>query len=324
MKKFHSQCSILFISLAILLTLTSCDESVRMIEPDDDSQQTLIIWEGEPESNPYDIFNGNAQNYARMYIYNHQTERISWPDNVINRGFIEIIVVKRNSEQSDTLTTVDLGSVQLGSFVFERNRTNDGYSSSIMFMSVDSVTIMPEWEFEVSYEIDQNDRNPIPGLDGTTPFSIRNSPDIRDVSTELDIPDRNVIMNILPGQEIDPNQDFTVQVKCPIGPDSERRDFGSFLLMAYEAEEHADGRGVHIHGTGTIFMLTKKSDTIVIPSKELLAFIQDHPNKDFYTIGLNHNRYFAEVPLYDHDGNLYQILKVLMADRHWVEISFKK
>ncbi|MFX0203563.1 MAG: hypothetical protein ACFFCW_46275 [Candidatus Hodarchaeota archaeon] len=235
---------------------------------------------------------------------------------------MEIIVVKRTSEQSDTLTTVDLGSVQLGSFVFERNRTNDG--SSYRIMRIDSVTIMPEWEFKVSYEIDQNDRNPIPGLDGKTPFSVCNSPDIRDLTTALDIPDRNVIMNIEPGQEIDPNQDFTVQVKCPIGPDSERRDFGHLLLGAYEAEEHADGRGVHIHGTGTTFMLTKKSDTISIPSQELLAFIQDHPNKDFYTIGLNHNRYFAEVPLYDHDGNLYQILKVLMADRHWVEISFKK
>ncbi|MFX0203562.1 MAG: hypothetical protein ACFFCW_46270 [Candidatus Hodarchaeota archaeon] len=68
MKRFHSHRSLVFISLAILLILASCDDSVRMIEPDDDSQQTIIIREGEPENNQYDPFNGNAQNYALMYI----------------------------------------------------------------------------------------------------------------------------------------------------------------------------------------------------------------------------------------------------------------
>ena len=323
MKKLFPKYGPLFVSLAVLLALIGCDKVSRMIEPDDGSQQTIIIDEKDEEKYEEDEGIRYLRKRAEMVITYYK-----WENNVPRVSFYNcrsnIEIFKPSIRPTNTVSDSDLGTVQLGVHLFDRGRKQ--YQPYMYIRGADTLWVTTDWDFQFDFPIDSTNETIneiIPDLSRYVPFTISNSPVISNLETEIYIPPSNYITNIQPGQVIDPNQDLTIKVRNLMGLNYRtQKGHGDFRIWIGKSEKLGNS-GKTYNTDGFNFKLTEVSDTIVIPSGELLRCIRLKLNADYFRIHLDHLRKIAEVPLYGHDGNPYQTLEVLLRDVHQIEVVFK-
>jgi hypothetical protein len=163
---------------------------------------------------------------------------------------------------------------------------------------------------------DQDDANPI--LAGKSMFTITGSPDVQDVSVELDVPQRNLIMNVKRGQVVDPTKDWEIELKYPILPDQDG-------LLLYERSDKFitnDWRNRFEGVSHLIIQVTEPTRVLRIPSQDLQE-LRSNSSINLFTLSLYPGaRVLARVPLLRHDGTLNETLTIPSYQSHLIEFKF--
>jgi hypothetical protein len=307
------------LAIVLSLYLASCEKSPTVIDPDKDDFQTLIIKKGK--NNPFsrEAFEAKLTDedyYAFMWIGHNKGEQsfLPLPDTTGHTWggtYNDVLVQMWSVKDRNDFAFADLGTVNLGE------------------------TTIPVWrgggvvKYEIGGElrelthyyqliIDADDQAPL--FTGKTPFTISSSPDVQDVATDLDLPDRNLVLNVHKGVVVDPDKDWIIELKYPLEPDTEGLVLHerSDRYITNDWQDRFDGVS-HL-----IIQVTAATNVLRIPSQDLQE-LKRNSSVNLFTLALHPEpRVIARVPLDRHDGSLNETLTIVSIQYHFVEFSFQQ
>jgi hypothetical protein len=321
MKTLLTQPSIRGAALFVILLFLSagCEKFATIIEPDDNASQTLIIKKGKPNPFSLDAFEAKLDDddyYAIMWIGHIKGEQSelplpNHPGGTWGGTYNDVIVQMWSIKDRQNFAFADLGTVQLGS------------------------TIIPVWKgggvvkYEIGgelrelthyYQLIRNEDDDNPLFTGNNLFTISNSSDVQNVSVELNLPEKNIILNVAKGQTVDPDQDWVIELKHPMIPDQDG-------LLLYERSDKFitnDWQNQFDGVSHLIIQVTEPTQVIRIPSQDLQE-LRSNSSINLYTLALHPGpRVIAKVPLHRHDGTLNETLTIPSYQSHLIEFKFKE
>lgn len=309
-------CSVLVVSLY----LAGCEKSPTVIEPDKDDFQTLIIKKGKNNPFSQEAFEAKLTDedyYAFMWIGHSKGEQ-SWlplPDTsgatwggTYNNVTMQLWSVK----DRDNFAFADLGTVDLGETTVPVWSDTNGVVKYEIGGELRELTHY--------YQLIADDDDQAPLFSGNIPFKITNSPDVQDVTVDLNLPNKNVILNVRKGEIVDPNKDWIIRLKHPLAPEAEG-------LVLYERSDKYitnDWQNKFDGVSHLIIQVAEATDILRIPSQDLQE-LKRNSTINLYTLALHPgSRVVARVPLNRHDGSLNETLTIASYQWHLVEFSFQQ
>ena len=302
---------------SLLIGLASCDKEATVIEPDQDAYKTLIISKGK--NNPFgrealEATLDDDDYYSLMWIIHSKGEQsfLPVPDSggIWGGEYNDALVQLWSVKDRQNFSFADLGTVELGA------------------------TTIPLWQgggivkYEIGgelrelthyYQIHQEEGDDDPFFVGNTCFSITNSPDIQDVALDLDLPEKNTILNVTQGQVVDPNRDWVIRLKHPLVPEVDG------LLMYERSDTFITNQWPNqFEGVSHLIIQAAEATNVLrIPSQDLQE-LQRNSSVNLYTLSLNPStRLIAKVPLLRPDGTASETLTIASVQYHLVEFSFQ-
>jgi hypothetical protein len=320
MKNLLTQPSIRGAAVFVILLFfsTGCEKAPTVvIPPDDNATQTLIIKKGKTNPFSLDAFESKLSDddyYAIMWIGHSKGEQSELPLPDHEGGtwggeYNDVTVQMWTVKDRQDFAFADLGIVELGN------------------------TPIPVWtgggvvKYEIGgelrelthyYQLIQEEDDDAPLFTGNNLFTISNSPDVQDVSVELNLPEKNIILNVAKGQTVDPSHDWVIELKYPMVPEVDG-------LLLYERSDKFitnDWQNKFDGVSHLIIQVTEPTSVIRIPRQDLQE-LRNNSSINLYTLALNPGpRVVAEVPLYHLDGTLNETLTILSYQSHLIEFKF--
>ena len=325
--------NISFIVLLLLVSLTiRCNKAETLMESEPGNQQVLIITrvddensEEELEYRSYD--DSDLYSYSYLYMeHNH----IAYSDNSITRlltnsNTSKLGITNFLTETNDTLHTYHCEVVEVGGIGFrERHCNAPGTYCAGWFRHNDMGVCMKDWEYDYrEYCLDEDSR--LSGLLGPTEVKILGSEIIQDVHTTINMPEPNTFISPQAGAEINLNQDLVVTLKKPIGIIRQARTvrFDADIGFATSNRNRIYDDWLEPISIYKIRTEVDTSSQVIIPSNVLHEFYDSYPDMDFYFIFVKSCHFhFSEIPLYDKNGNLADVIQPTFFDRQYIQVSF--
>ncbi len=321
MKTLLTQSSMRGVALFVILLFffTGCEKAPPVIiPPDDDASQTLIIKKGKTNPFSRDAFEAKLADddyYAIMWVGHGKGEQSelplpNHPGSTWGGTYNAVTVQMWSINDRQNFAFADLGTVQLG------NTTIPVWTGALVKYEIGGE--LRELTYYYQLIQDENDDNPL--FTGNNLFTISNSPDVQDVSVELNLPEKNIIMNVVKGQTVDPSQDWVIELKHPMLPDQDG-------LLIYERSDKLitnDWQNKFEGVSHLIIQVTEPATVLRIPSQDLQE-LRSNSSINLYTLELSPGpRIVARVPLLRHDGALNETLTIPSYQWHLVEFEFKE
>lgn len=309
------------LTIIVSLSLVGCEKSPTVIEPGKDDFQTLIIKKGR--NNPFsrEAFEAKLKDedyYAFMWIGHSKGEQsfLPLPGDTVGRTwggmYNQVIVQMWSVKDRNDFAFADLGTVNLGATTIPLWKD----SSSVVKYEIGGE--LRELTHYYQFIMDEDDQAPL--FTGNTPFTITNSPDVQDVAANLDLPERNVVLNVRKGDVVDPNKDWVIELKHPLAPEFEG-------LVLYERSDRYitnDWQNQFEGVSHLIIQVAEATNVLRIPSQDLLE-LKRNSSVNLFTLALHPEpRVIARVPLNRHDGSLNETLTIVSQQYHLVEFSFQQ
>ncbi len=316
----------IFVLLGILIVF-GCNEAESIIQPDPSDSQVLLIQDYNTVEKAQE---DNSDSFSSMIF---ARTKLTMPN---TQGVIEIkdlssasvSVTNESTFKDNALHTIKLGTVQLGEIIFDEEINNLPGSSRHLWTTKGGMKIMQDYSYRKFYfegfGVGPNGythgdaTNPFDIIAGPTQFTITGSEVIEDVNTIIDIPEKNMILNIESNQEFNINDDLLVELKIPIGGSG---DFSSGFIWFF-AVNMVEGRA-RIKAANAITPL-ERSNKIIIPSEELIDLKQTYPDAIEYVIShrLVKRTGNGQIPLYyKSDGSLYSTLNPSYVEESMIKIK---
>ena len=321
--------STLTVIAGVLLILTACEKTPTVIEPEEDQQQTLIITRNgvDPIQQSNLALEEDGNYYARMWVA-HGRE-LARPIQLASGGIKgaihhDTVVQLWTVKSRDPFAFADLGTVTLGDQTLSKQPGNG--AGRVWYEIGDSLRLL-ELFYQDVFERSYFDTQAL--FTGKTAFSITGSPDVQDVSVEVEFRQNNYIVSPAPtvGDGIhlpvlDAEQDLTIELAHEITP------VGGVLMLYERLEDVIDTNPIDQRFAGVshlIVKVTEPTKTIVIPSSELQQ-LKNGSQINQYILQLGeHGSKLASIPLLDHNGTGGETLDLMEAASYDnLEFSFKE
>ena len=308
--------------LAIITSLywAGCEKSPILIEPGRDDFQTLIIKKGK--NNPFsrEAFEAKLKDddyYAFMWIGHSKGEQ-NWlplPDTsgaTWGGTYNNVTVQMWSVKDRDNFAFANLGTVNLG----ETTIPNWIDSSSVVKYTIGGE--LRELTHYYQFIADEDDDTPL--FTGNTPLTITNSPDVQNVAIDLNLPNKNIVLNVSKGKIVDPTKDWVIELKHPLAAETEG-------LVLYERSDRYitnDWQNQFAGVSHLIIQVAEATNVLRIPSQDLQE-LKRNSSINVFTLALHPEpRVIARVPLNRHDGSLNETLTIVSVQWHLVEFSFQQ
>ncbi|MEN8194558.1 MAG: hypothetical protein ABFS12_17190 [Bacteroidota bacterium] len=308
-----------------LLYLFGCNEAETIIQPDPTETQTLII-QRYSDGVLNELLGESPLNNTFYSELSFLTDIGYAPDSLKNFTFFKtnvysiLKVTNKSTLKDSALHTISLGEVKIGNIAYNEKINNLHGSTGRSWSVYNGQKIMNDW----SYDIWGDAAHPLLEFTGQVPFSITNSPIIKDVDMVVDYIGPLLVKNPEKFFAVDPNYDLTVELNHPIG--GEENLHGVLLVMALDVEigQNGNPRYVHISGqAGIIITPVEASSRIVIPSNELIEFKTKYKNADWFVLETIRRGYLGEIPFYNKsDGMSFDILHPYTFNKTCVYLEF--
>jgi hypothetical protein len=293
--------------LALVMVHFGCDSSSNVIQTDDDATQTLII-------------NRNAQT-DDLGTVNEFISEINWlsyllPFAAVDEAFFDnrfTFASMQSMSDVENWVGIDFGTVKLGDIEVVVLDTTRARAS----VEVDGELKVVPFHYQTQENAFETD---VDTFTGPLLFTSKNSPDLPDISYEIDFPVRNRITNLSRNDEIDPLEDLVISLSRPLNPGE-----SSGLQVITEIDRYANNPFDNKYDgvPHLIIRVAEATDEIVVPSAELQR-LQSESSNDFLAIGLKVLEKIDEIELLNPSGGFLQTLDIGVSSSHWVRLRFAR
>ncbi len=294
--------SILFILIALAICFTACETTSKtVLDAGGDSGDQVLIINREGSEDPASTLGADVNELSRINLWRYSSD--TWGASLWT------------VTDHDSMIALDYGTASLDNFQLEELDTNN-----VRYWLSSEDPEDPEFEdryIPYVFQVSSHRLAPLGGeaFTGTTTFSVSGSPEVADLTVEIDLPDQyNEITNLddIKQNGVDPNQDLTLTFATPIGTGYARVALGEII------EENLSTQ----YRRHVTIQVVEETDTMVIPAAELQNLMAISSGSTYW-LGMWDSKKVDEIEIRGHNGNLLPAVDVVFSSSQNTQFSFK-